>query len=132
MLKLAFDGIHIANTKCLYPHIDFYQVLSLFSNETQEVDGLGALNGQSQCSAPDELGQRTQGTAHAECDSVVEGLLEAVMVEQDTRGGVDVRMRVLGLFFVSISSKNRSRLERSKYIPFRAGSTRPVQSQSSS
>lgn len=87
MLKLAFDGIHMANLSNI----------GLFSNKTQEVDGLGTLNGQTQSSAPDELGQRTQCTAHTECDSVVEGLLEAVVVEKDTRGCVDIRMGVLSL-----------------------------------
>lgn len=81
------------------------KALDLFANKTQEVDGLGTLNGQAQSSAPDELGQRTQCTAHAESDCVVERLLEAVVVEEDTRGSVDIRMGVLGLFFVSISSK---------------------------
>lgn len=105
MLKLAFHRFHMASTEGLYPCNEFYRNLDLFSNETQKVDGLGTLNGQSQCSAPDELSQRAQCAAHTKCHSVVEGLLEAIVVEQDTRGGVDVRMGVLGLFIVSISSK---------------------------
>lgn len=37
MLKLAFDGIHMANLSNI----------GLFSNKTQKVDGLGTLNGQT-------------------------------------------------------------------------------------
>lgn len=68
------------------------------SEQTEEVDGLGSLNGQSESSAPDKLSQRTKGAADTKGDGVVERLLEAVVVEENTRGSVDVGVRVLGLW----------------------------------
>lgn len=62
----------------------------LFSTDlvqnTLEVDGLRTLNRQTQCPVPDKLCKRTKTTADTESGGVVEGLLEAVVVEEDTRG----------------------------------------------
>ena len=71
---------------------------SLFLQQAQEVDALGALDGHAQSTVPDELDQRSQCTADTECDGVVEGLLEAVVVEEDNGGGIDVGVGVLGLY----------------------------------
>lgn len=103
MLKLAFDGIHMANVFCsnLVKYIFEYKLSirnwGLLSKKTQKVDGLGTLDRQSQSTAPDKLSQRTQSTAHTERYGVVQGLLEAVVVEEDTGGGIDVGVGVLSL-----------------------------------
>lgn len=65
--------------------------------KTLEVDALGALNGETKSAVPDELGKRTKTTGDTERGGVVEGLFEAVVVEEDTRRGIDVGVRVLGL-----------------------------------
>lgn len=70
----------------------------LFLQQTQEVDALRALNGHAHGTIPDELDQGSEGTADTESDGVVQGLLEAVVVEEDTRNGVDVGVGVLGLY----------------------------------
>lgn len=75
----------------------------LFLQQTQEVDALGALDGHTHGTVPDELDQRSEGTADTESDGVVEGLLEAVMMEEDTGDGVDVGVGVLGLMEDSVS-----------------------------
>jgi hypothetical protein len=62
-----------------------------------EVDALGALDGQAQCAVPDELCEGTEAAGDAEGRRVVERLFEAVVVEQDAGGGVDVGEGVLGL-----------------------------------
>lgn len=62
-----------------------------------KVNALRALDGQTQCAIPDELCERSETTADTEGSSVVERLLEAVVVEEDTRGGVYVRVGVLSL-----------------------------------
>ena len=67
--------------------------------QAQEVDALRTLNGQAEGTVPDELDQRAQGTADTEGDGVVEGLLESIVVEKDTRGGINVGMRVLSLVY---------------------------------
>lgn len=74
-----------------------FDVLSLFLQQALEVDALGALDGHAQGTVPDELDEGSEGTADTEGDGVVQGLLEAVVVEEDTRGGVDVGVGVLGL-----------------------------------
>jgi hypothetical protein len=73
-------------------------ISDLFLNKAQEVDALGALNGQAQSAIPDQLGKGTKGTADTEGDSVVERLLEAEVVEEDTTGGINVGVGVLGLW----------------------------------
>ena len=64
---------------------------------TLKVDGLGTLDRQTQCPVPDQLCERAQTTADTEGRSVVESLLEAVVVEEDAGGRVDVREGVLSL-----------------------------------
>jgi hypothetical protein len=51
-----------------------------------KVDGLGSLDGKTQSPVPDELCKRAEAAADTKGGSVVERLLEAVVVEQDTRG----------------------------------------------
>ena len=68
-----------------------------FLHQTQQVDALGPLDGETQSAIPDELDERTQSTADTEGDGVVQRLLEAVVVEEDAGGGVDVGVGVLGL-----------------------------------
>lgn len=58
---------------------------------------LGALDGHAQSTVDDQLGQDTQGSRHTEQDGVVVGLGQAVVLQEDTRVGVDVGVRVLGL-----------------------------------
>ncbi len=65
--------------------------------DTLEVDALGALDGQTQRSVPDELCERPKTTADTECGGVVECLLEAVVVEENAGGGVDIGEGVLRL-----------------------------------
>jgi hypothetical protein len=71
---------------------------SLFLKQTQQVDALGALDRHAHGTIPDELDQGSEGTADTESDGVVQGLLEAVVVEEDTGDGVDVRVGVLSLY----------------------------------
>lgn len=49
-----------------------------------EVDALGALNRQTQGPVPDELCKRSETTADTEGRRVVEGLVEAIVVEENT------------------------------------------------
>ena len=65
--------------------------------QTQQVDALGSLDGQTQGAVPDQLHQRAQRAADTEGHGVVQRLLEAVVVEEHARGGIDVRVGVLGL-----------------------------------
>lgn len=65
--------------------------------ETLEVHALGALNREAESTVPDELGKGTQTTGDTKGGSVVESLVEAVVVEENTRAGVDVGVGVLGL-----------------------------------
>lgn len=74
-----------------------FNVLGLFLQQALEVDALGALDGHAQGTVPDELDQGSEGTADTEGNGVVQGLLEAVVVEKDTGGGVDIGVGVLGL-----------------------------------
>jgi hypothetical protein len=69
----------------------------LFLEQAQEVNALGALNGHAQGTIPDQLGKGTKGTADTEGNSVVKRLLEAVVVEQDTTGSIDIGVGVLSL-----------------------------------
>jgi hypothetical protein len=90
------------NAKQIFGHkktsLSISIVCALFASEkAEQVDGLGSLNRQPESSAPDELSQRTQGTADTKGDRVVERLLEAVVVEENTRRGVNVGVGVLGL-----------------------------------
>lgn len=55
------------------------------------------LNGGTNGTVNDELGQDTNGTRHAEEHGVVVGLGQTVVLEQDTRVGVNVGVGVLGL-----------------------------------
>ena len=67
------------------------------SKETLHVDGLRALDGEAKGTGPDELGEGSDGTADTEGDGVVQGLLEAEVVEEHARCSIDIRVRVLGL-----------------------------------
>lgn len=70
---------------------------SLFLQQARNVDTLGTLDGETKGPVPDELDKRSKGTANTESNGVVQRLLEAVMVEEDTGCGIDVGVRVLGL-----------------------------------
>jgi hypothetical protein len=65
--------------------------------DTLEVDALRSLDRQTQSSVPNQLGERAKTTRHTECGSVVQSLVEAVVVEQDSGAAIDVGVRVLGL-----------------------------------
>lgn len=65
--------------------------------QAQEVNALRTLDGQAEGTVPDELDERAQSTADTEGDGVVEGLLESVVVEENTRRGVNIGVGVLGL-----------------------------------
>lgn len=60
-------------------------------------EGLGALNGGTDGAVNDELGQDTNGTGDTEENGVVVGLSQTVVLEENTRVGVDVGEGVLGL-----------------------------------
>jgi hypothetical protein len=70
--------------------------LNLLENAL-EVDALGSLNRKTKSTVPNQLGKRTETTRHTECGSVVKSLVEAVVVEQNSRAAVDVGVGVLGL-----------------------------------
>ena len=74
-------------------------LLRLFglSEETLEIHALRPLNWQTERTIPDQLRKRSETSTHAESGGVVKRLLEAVVVEEDARGGVDVGEGVLGL-----------------------------------
>ena len=74
--------------------------------DTLEVDALGSLDRQTQCSIPDELCEWPKTTADTESGSVVECLLKAVVVEENARGRVDIGKRVLGLMNALVSVPN--------------------------
>mgnify|MGYP005989195041 CR=1 FL=1 len=60
-------------------------------------EGLGALNGGTNSAVDDQLGKDTNGARNTEEDGVVVGLSQAVVLEQNTRVGIDVGEGVLGL-----------------------------------
>lgn len=81
---------HAHNVHLLYhTSYNFYSSSTLLCadlvQDTLEVDRLGALNGQTQCPVPDELCKWAKTTADTEGGSVVERLLEAVVVEEHAR-----------------------------------------------
>ena len=55
------------------------------------------LNGGADRAINDDLGKDTNGTRHAKEDSVVVGLRQTVVLEENTRMGINVGERVLGL-----------------------------------
>lgn len=59
--------------------------------------GLGAFDGQTQGTVPDERGQHAESTGNAEQHGVVVHLLQAVVLQQHTGVGIYVRPRVLDL-----------------------------------
>jgi hypothetical protein len=71
---------------------------NLFLEQAQEVNALRTLDGHAQSTIPDQLDKRTKGTADTESNSVVKGLLEAVVVEEHTTGSIDVGVGVLSLW----------------------------------
>lgn len=61
--------------------------LELSTNELGEslsAERLGALNGRTESTVDDQLGQNTQSTRHTEEDGVVIGLSQAVVLQEDT------------------------------------------------
>jgi hypothetical protein len=69
----------------------------LFLEKAQKVDALGTFNGHAESAIPDQLDKRTKGTTNTEGNGVVKGLLEAVVVEENATGGIDVGVGVLSL-----------------------------------
>ena len=55
------------------------------------------LNGGTDSAVNDELGEDTNGTRNTEEDSVVAGLSQAIVLEEDTRMGIHVGVGVLSL-----------------------------------
>ena len=60
-------------------------------------DRLWPLERQAEGAVPEELSEDAVRAAHTEEDGVVVVLRQAIVLEQDTRVGVDVRVGVLGL-----------------------------------
>ena len=61
--------------------------LELSTNELGEslsAERLGALDGRTESTVDDQLGQDTQSTGHTEEDGVVVGLSQAVVLQEDT------------------------------------------------
>lgn len=58
---------------------------------------LGALDGHTKSTVDDQLGKDTNGTGHTEQDGVVVSLGQTVVLEENSRVGIDVGVRVLGL-----------------------------------
>lgn len=75
-----------------------------FVQDSLEVDALGALNRQAKGTIPDQLSKRTKATADTKGCGVVKCLLEAVVVEEDTGAGVNIREWILGLICVSLTA----------------------------
>lgn len=100
-------SVVLKQAQTLYSNI-YKQLLSLlcFSRhtlradllqDTLKIDALGTFDRQTQCPIPDELCEGSETTADTEGGRIVERLLEAEVVEEDTGRRVDVRERVLGL-----------------------------------
>ena len=78
----------------------FISFLQLSTNQLGvglRAETLGALNGRTESTVNDQLGQDTQSTGDTEENGVVVGLGQTVVLEEDTGVGVDVREGVLGL-----------------------------------
>lgn len=67
------------------------------SEESLQIHTLRSLNWQTQRSVPDELCKGPKASTDTESDRVVEWLLESIMMEQDSRSGIDIRVGVFGL-----------------------------------
>ena len=98
ILSVTSNDGRVLNS-CMYTSADIFYFLF---QQTQQVDTLGPFDRKTQSPIPNELYKRTEGTADAKGDGVVQGLLEAIVVKKDARRSVHVRMRVLGLM-----SRNR-------------------------
>lgn len=59
---------------------------------------LGSLERQAESTSPHKLGKAAKGTGDTEDDGVVLKLGQAIVVEDTSRGSVDVRPGVLGLY----------------------------------
>lgn len=60
-------------------------------------EGLGPFNRGTDSAVNDKLRQHTNGTRDTEEDSVVLGLSQAIVLQENTRMSIDVGPRVLGL-----------------------------------
>lgn len=107
----------VINARRFYPFTSFFSpflhpsfIYALQSKQTPDLElgtdqlskllgreGLGSLNGHAVGTVDDELGKDTESAGNTEEDSVVSGLSESVVLEEDTGVGVDVREGVLGL-----------------------------------
>lgn len=66
----------------------FIFLLQLSSNQLGvglSAETLGALNGRTESTVNDQLGQDTQSTGHTEQNGIVVGLGQTVVLEEDTR-----------------------------------------------
>lgn len=52
--------------------------------QTLKIDTLRSFDRQTQSSVPDQLSQRSQSPTHTECCSIVQCLMEAIVVEENT------------------------------------------------
>lgn len=66
-----------------------------------EINRLWSLDWQSESSVPDELCQWTETSADTESGSVVERVVETVVVEEHTRTAVNIGERILGFAVLS-------------------------------
>lgn len=79
--------------------ISFKESLQLLDelNPLVSGEGLGALNGRAESTVNNQLRKDTDGARNTKENSVVAGLSKAVVLEKNTRVGVDVGEGVLGL-----------------------------------
>ena len=72
------------------------RLLSLLQ-QTFQIDTLWSLNWKTKRSVPDQLGKWSQSSANTKSSSVVQCLVETIVMEKNTRAGVHIRVWVLGL-----------------------------------
>eukprot|EP00050_Salpingoeca_kvevrii_P005737 m.285352 g.285352 ORF g.285352 m.285352 type:complete len:487 (+) comp11360_c0_seq1:18-1478(+) len=74
--------------------------------ETLRAHALGALDGEAESAVPGERGEDTKSTRDAKENGVVVHLLEAVVLEEDARVGIDIGPWVLGLALLEEDWRN--------------------------
>lgn len=92
-------GIVIVANRLSSPLLPLQLVAKL--NPLLSGERLGALNGRADSAVNDELGKDTNGAGNTKEDGVVAGLGQAVVLEENTRVGIDVGEGVLGLAVLS-------------------------------
>src|SRR5690606_34726907 len=80
-----------------------YSTISSMISGIYDGGGDIPLNGHAKGTVDDQLGKNTDGAGDTEQDSVVVGLGETIVLQENTRVGVNIGVRVLGL---SVLGKN--------------------------